>query len=200
VSEHAKDPKIAAREANILGHPPRVAPRQDLTEEERSIIPTPEGYANAKPAMKEMLLHNVPFVRAYKDIMTYFLMHGALPLRDREILILRVAWLRQIPFVWGEHVKHGKRAGMTSEEIERVTQGSQAPGWGEHDRALVRSVEELIDDAMISDATWATLAKTLSPGLLVELVGCVGQYQALGYLQNSLRVPLFEGNPGLAAR
>jgi alkylhydroperoxidase family enzyme len=195
-----KPESIESREARILGEPTRIAPLQDWTEEMRALVHFPPGYENVRPTMYGILLHNVPFVRAYKDIMGYFLEHGALPLRDRELAILRVAWLCQVPFIWGEHVKHGKKAGLTEAEITRVADGSAASGWNEHDRAVVRAAEELIDDSMISDTTWATLAKTLEPKLLVELIGCVGQYQALGYLQNSLRVPLFEGNPGLSAR
>jgi hypothetical protein len=194
------DPKIAARDADITGKPMRIQPVEEWTDEMRALVDMPPGYEHAKPTMYGILLNNVGFTRAYKDIMTYFLVRGSLPLRDRELAILRVGWVRQIPFVWGEHVRISKETGLTSEEIERVTQGSTAAGWSEHDAAVIRAAEEIMDNAMISDATWAILAKTLSPGLLLELVACVGQYQALGYIQNSLRIPLFEGNPGLTAR
>jgi alkylhydroperoxidase family enzyme len=196
----SRTPDVAAREAQILGQPIRIEPLTDWTEEMRALVHYPPGYANAGPSMYGVLMHNVPFLRAYKDLVVYFLEHGSLPLRDRELAILRTAWLRQIPFVWGEHVKHAKAAGLTSEEIERVTEGSSAPGWSGHDRAVLAAAEELVEDAMISDATWATLARDLDSGRLVELVACVGQYQALGYIQNAVRVPLFAGNPGLSAR
>jgi hypothetical protein len=52
---------------------------------------------------------------------------------------------------------------------------------------------------MISDATWATLAETYDAARLIEVLSLIGQYQALGYIQNSLRIPLWEGNDGLAA-
>jgi alkylhydroperoxidase family enzyme len=120
--------------------------------------------------------------------------------RDQELAILRLAWLTGTPFVWGEHVRIGKKIGMTGEEIERVTLGSQAPGWSPHDAAVLRAVEELHGNAMISDATWAALAETLDAARLVELPILIGQYQALAYLQNSLRVPLWDGNDGLASR
>jgi hypothetical protein len=53
---------------------------------------------------------------------------------------------------------------------------------------------------MISDATWATLAKTLDEGQLVELPVLVGMCQMLGGLTNSVRLPLRPGNEGLSAR
>ena len=195
--------RIQEREASILGKPPRIAPVTELTDEMRALTVPPPGYEQkvAKmPIMFGVLLHNLPLFRRYGGLMTYFLVDGALPLRDRELAVLRVAWLRQIPFVWGEHVAVGHRIGLTTEEIERVTEGSTAKGWSEHERAILGTAEELLENAMISDETWAILTKSLNEKLLVELLALIGQYQALGYIQNSLRIPLFEANPGLSAR
>ncbi|MEI4884324.1 carboxymuconolactone decarboxylase family protein, partial [Klebsiella pneumoniae] len=81
-------------------------------------------------------------------------------------------------------------------EIERVTKGPEAPGWNEHDRALLRAVDELHRDSMISDATWNTLAKTLNEAQMLEVPMLIGQYQAGAYVHNSLRLHLRPGNPG----
>jgi alkylhydroperoxidase family enzyme len=125
---------------------------------------------------------------------------GKLSPRDRELVVLRIGWLCKAPYEWGEHVKIGKRVGLTPEEIERATCGSTAPGWGEHDRAIVRAAEELHEDAMISDETWEVLSRRLDEQQLIELPLLVGQYQGLAYLQNALRLRLIPGNPGLSAR
>lgn len=126
--------------------------------------------------------------------------HGALSPREREMVILRVAWLVRSPFEWGEHVTYGKTLGLTSEEIERITQGSSAPGWSEHDRAVLRGVEELLGDYAVSDETWATLAKTWDEKQLIELPGLVGSYTLTAMLYNSLRFGLLPGNEGFDAR
>lgn len=115
-------------------------------------------------------------------------------------MVLRVAWLWQAPYEWGEHVKLAKAAGITSEEIERVTAGSAAPGWDDHEAALLRAAEELCADAMISDATWAVLAQRLDEQQLFELPVLVGQFTNVAYFQNALRLRLESHNPGLHAR
>ncbi len=120
--------------------------------------------------------------------------------RDRQLAILRTTWLCQAPYAWGEHVKHSTRIGFRSEVIERVTQGSAAPGWNEHERAILRAVEELYEDAMISDATWEILSKCLNEKQLFELPVLVGQFTTVAYFQNALRLRLSEGNSGLRAR
>jgi alkylhydroperoxidase family enzyme len=126
--------------------------------------------------------------------------HGKLPPREREMAILRTAWLERSPFEWGEHVRYGHAHGLTTEEIERITQGSSAQGWNEHDRAVLRGVEELLGDYAVSDATWATLAKTWDEQQLIELPGLVGSYTLTAMLYNSLRFGMVNGNPGFCAR
>jgi alkylhydroperoxidase family enzyme len=156
-------------------------------------------FANLPEIMRTMLRHPELFSRQM-DIGLQLLSRGALPKRDRELVILRVAWLCQAPYEWGEHVHIAKSVGIASEEIERITYGSDASGWSEHERALLRATEELRADALISDATWSTLTKTLDQRQLIELPIVVGQYQTVAYYQNSLRLRLHDGNPGLTAR
>ena len=117
-----------------------------------------------------------------------------------ELLILRVAWLAKSPYEWGEHVKISQRYGVTKEEIARVQQGSVAPGWSEHDAAILRGVEELLGDQCISDATWAELAQSWDEAQLIEFPMMVGQYIATALVQNALRVRLSDGRKGLRER
>ena len=154
---------------------------------------------NLPEIVRTMLRHPALFARQV-DIGIQLLGKGLLPARDRELAILRISWLCQAPYEWGEHSLIAKKLGITSEEIERVTLGSVAPGWSEHDAALLRAAEELHADAMISDATWAILAQRFDDPQLIELPALIGQYQAVAYSQNSLRLRLHDGNLGLNAR
>jgi alkylhydroperoxidase family enzyme len=195
-----------AREALITGRPPRIAPLKssELGKEASESAAALRRAAKAPPSDEvteftaTMLRHPVLYQRHTE--LAFVLYGGALTPRDRELAILRTAWLLQAPYEWGEHVKIGKRVGLTSEEIERVIQGAIAPDWDEHDRAIIRAAEELREDAMISDETWTVLSRKLDEKQLLELPLLVGQYQGLAYLQNSLRFRLLAGNTGLSAR
>jgi len=211
------DDDVQAREALILGHPPRIAPLQpadyppdaySLVKGEHAVAVGPQAAAQsgALDPSRPLSDHTATLMRhpdLYRAQMTYGLqlnLRSLLAPRDRELLILRTGWLCQAPFEWGEHVHIGKRIGLTSEEIERVTQGPEAAGWGEHDRALLRAVDELHFDAMISDATWAVLARRLDERQLIELPCIVGHYHLVAFYQNSLRMRPRPENRGLAAR
>lgn len=49
--------------------------------------------------------------------------------RDRELLILRVGWLRQADFMLGWHTLYARNAGLSEDEIARVAQGPGSSGW-----------------------------------------------------------------------
>lgn len=152
------------------------------------------------PEIVRTMLHHGDLFAVQTDIGIQLLARGALTPRDRELAVLRIGWLCQAPYEWGEHVMVAKKVGISSAEIERITQGSDAAGWTGHERAILRATEELYRDSMISDATWAVLASRLDERQLIELPILVGQYQAVAYYQNSLRLRLHEGNAGLNAR
>ena len=97
--------------------------------------------------------------------------------------------------------KYSLFGALLPEEIERVKEGSGSPAWNREDRAVVCAVDELLDTAMISDATWQVLAERLHEKELIELIILIGQYQVTAYYLNALRIPLREDNPdGLLAR
>jgi alkylhydroperoxidase family enzyme len=126
----------------------------------------------------------------------HVLFKSSLPLRERELLILRIGWLCRAEYEWGQHVVIGKKAGLTDEEIDRVKEGPDAPGWGEFDATLLRAVDELRANAFISDAVWNALAATYNTQQLLDLIFTVGQYNLVSMALNTLGVRLDEGVAG----
>jgi alkylhydroperoxidase family enzyme len=110
--------------------------------------------------------------------------------RRRELLVLRVAAVRQADYEWAQHVVLAGDAGLGPAEIERVAEGPAAAGWSPLERALLAAVDELLSDAMITDATWAVLADELSEHQLMDLVFTVGAYEVLAMAFRSFGVPL----------
>jgi len=124
------------------------------------------------------------------------LRESTLPPRDREILILRIGWLCRSEYEFGQHTLVGKSAGLTPEEITRITKGPNAPGWDPFDATLIRAVDELQSDAFITDATWNALAKRYNQQQLMDVVMTVGQYNLVSMLLNTFGVQLDQGVPG----
>jgi alkylhydroperoxidase family enzyme len=199
------------REELILGKPPRIQPMgvdeiaDAALESIRNIRratgnPHPAVSAADVPEVIRTLLRHPGLYERVAAVSMQLLGGGVLAARDRELLILRTAWLWQAPYEWGEHVRVAKRCGLTTEEVERVTRGSSSSGWGEYEQALLRAAEELHATAMISDRTWEVLSRRLDERQLFELTIVVGQFTTVAYFQNSLRMRLAPDNIGLAAR
>ena len=196
---------IAARHAHVLGEGPRVAaiPNEDVAPETFALINQVRAGAGAAPTtvmpeyMRTIIKHPALF-RAHME-MGDVVFQGCIPKRERELAVLRIGWLSRAPYEWGQHVIIAKRLNMTTEEIRRVTEGSSAPGWTDHEAAILRGVEELLADQALSDKTWDTLAATWNEQQLIEYLMMVGHYVAAAFVQNSLRIRLAEGNPGMTA-
>ncbi|MEQ1888026.1 MAG: carboxymuconolactone decarboxylase family protein [Alphaproteobacteria bacterium] len=121
---------------------------------------------------------------------------NTLPPREREILILRIGWLCEAEYEWGQHVVFGRAVGLTDEEIARIKLGPDAPGWSEHDALLLRATDDLRKDACVSDAVWNGLAKRYNTQQLMDVVFTVGQYNLVSMALNSFGVQLDEGVKG----
>jgi alkylhydroperoxidase family enzyme len=126
----------------------------------------------------------------------HILNKSTLPPRERELLILRVGWLCRAEYEWGQHVVIGKKAGITDDEIDRIKEGPDAPGWSEFDATLLRAVDELRAQAFISDAVWNALAASYDTRQLLDLIFTVGQYNLVSMALNTLGVRLDEGVAG----
>ncbi len=125
------------------------------------------------------------------------LLVGKLPARDRELLILRTGWHCRSEYEWGQHVLIARAAGITDEEIGRVTRGPDAEGWDTFERVLLTAADELHADARITDATWAALAERYDERQLIEVPMLIGHYHMVAFTLNSLGVQREEGVPGL---
>lgn len=110
--------------------------------------------------------------------------------RQRELLILRVAAVRQSAYEWAQHVVLAGDAGMSADEIARVADASGAAEWSDLERAMLAAVDELIEDATIGDDTWAVLARELDHRQLMDLVFTVGAYDLLAMAFRSFGVEL----------
>lgn len=197
----------AKRQQQIVGHPPRIAPLkpEQLGDEAKAIVTRIRQAAGAPstgdvPEYVATFLKHPSLYEKHVALGTELLGNASLRIRDRELAVLRTGWLLGAPYEWGEHVAIGKRAGLTSAEIERIVEGSRAAGWSPQDRAILQAAEELREEAMISGSTWAELAAFLDEKQLIELVYVIGNYTKVAYFQNALRLRLQKDNTGLQAR
>jgi alkylhydroperoxidase family enzyme len=143
------------------------------------------------------LAHHPKLMKRWIVFGAHVLGKSTLSARDRELLILRTGWKCRSPYEWGQHVVIARASGITDDEIQRVAEGPDAPGWDPFDAALLRAADELHDDSMITDATYAALADRYDTQQLLDLVFAVGQYHLVSMALNTFRVERDDGATGV---
>jgi alkylhydroperoxidase family enzyme len=118
---------------------------------------------------------------------------GTLPPRDRELMIMRTAWLCGSTYEWGQHHRISLGVGLRADELDHVPDIDHE-SWNAHDRTLLRAVDELVHAKQISKATWDLLAVTYDERQLIELLMVIGAYVMIAGFLNSVEV---EPEPGV---
>jgi 4-carboxymuconolactone decarboxylase len=159
-----------------------------------------KGWNEGKPVLGTNLLctqlRHPALAKAFLAFNAHFFYSSKLAARVREVLILRIAWLRHAEYEYVAHVALGKRAGLTDAEIELLQIGPNAAGLTANDADLVRAVDELKAEARISPRTWAALSQVFDSHQLLELIFIVGCYETLAMALNSCLVQM-DGTAGL---
>ena len=175
---------------------PRV--EKPWTDAERAILESRASDDGRVLGVWSTCAQSAELCEAWLTFTDYILRDSTLPLRDRELLILRIGWLNGGAYEWSAHLGVARRAGLTEEELRRIVDGPEAEGWNEWDAAVLRVADELHDEALVSDDTWATLFERYDQRQIMEAIFTVGQYNLVAMWLNSFGVQLepgFEGFP-----
>lgn len=137
-----------------------------------------------------LFAHHPELAQAFFTFNGHLLLASTLSVRDRELVVLRVASLRDAPYEWAQHQVIAGDAGIDPAEVARVRFGPDAPGWSTLDAALLRAVDELVQDAGLTQPTWATLSASYKTEQLLDLVFTIGAYDLLAMVFNTFGVQL----------
>lgn len=140
-----------------------------------------------------VLLHHPALAKAFLTFNNHVAIASTLTKRTRELLILRISWLRRSEYEFVQHVVLGRNAGLTEAELARVQVGPDAPGWDPVDADLLRAADELHADARILDATWQRLGTHFDRQQLMDMVFVVGCYDILAMVFKTFGVQLEPG-------
>ena len=144
------------------------------------------------------LEHNPDLARGFLKLGGHLLGGGILPAREREIVILRTGSRGGSEYEFGQHTRIGREAGLTDDEITRLAH-DRPESWSDDDEALIALVDELCDDDVVSEGTWARLGARWTDAQLLELLVLAGYYRLVCGMLNSVGVALEPATPGWPA-
>lgn len=120
-----------------------------------------------------------------------------LPMRLREITILRVTANNNCEYEWGVHVTaFSAHVKLTDAQI-RATRLSdhRAPCWSSEEALLIKAVDDLCESGKVQDDTYAEFQKTWSLEQQLEILALCGTYHTVSFVANTSRI----GNEDFAA-
>lgn len=138
------------------------------------------------------LAYHPELAKAFFTFNGHLLSATSLTPRQRELLILRTAVLRQSEYEWAQHVVIAGDVGISRAEVAQIAWGPDSTLWSDADAALLRAAGELVADGVIGDATWAVLTEHLSTQQILDVIFTVGAYETLGWMLRSFGIALDE--------
>jgi alkylhydroperoxidase family enzyme len=115
---------------------------------------------------------------------------GALSMRERELLILRVSHRCDCDYEWSVHVAgFADAAGLAEADRRATLQPTAEAPLSRRERLMLAAADELVDARKLTSATTAALRHSLVPAEIVELIALVGRYMWVSMIANTAALP-----------
>ncbi|AFT71913.1 Carboxymuconolactone decarboxylase [Alloalcanivorax dieselolei B5] len=113
-----------------------------------------------------------------------------LPLRQREIVILRTTAHHRCEYEWGVHARvFAKAAGLDEAQLVATRHGTaEAPCWTEQEQALIRVVDELHDEGKLSEEAHSLFVRHWETEQQLEVLALCGFYSTVSFIANTARL------------
>ncbi|MFC9659655.1 carboxymuconolactone decarboxylase family protein [Nocardia sp. NPDC127606] len=177
-------PRLAPLPVHEWDEPTRAMLRGHVKTADQYLSGAPD--APAMPGILGVLAHHTELAGAWLAYNGLLLDRPLLDPRDRELVILRVAWRSESDYEWAQHVRMARALGVTDEQVEAVRLGPQAPVWSLVQRSLMAMTDQLLDQHRVDDTTWALLERHFDKRQLLELLFVAGSYLCLAMVLNSV--------------
>lgn len=118
----------------------------------------------------------------------HLLADNTMPVRLRQIAIMRTAWVRSCVYMWSSHLRMSVKLGLSREDFEAIKAGAGSPHWSEFERILVTAVDRLCDRSDMDQATWDRLSAQFDRRQMLDLLFTVGAYVMIAMAMNAIRI------------
>jgi 4-carboxymuconolactone decarboxylase len=171
--------------------PPRISPPGVYDETQLAELAKAPHRPDGEPLNAfATLAHRPELMRRVNALGGYFPRSSQLPVRTREIAILRVAGTLDCAYELHHHGALALQAGLTQAEVQAAADAAIAHAWTAPERQILELTDALTAHTPVDDATWVALDGVLDDGQRLELLVLVGFYAMLAGVFNAVGVEL----------
>lgn len=150
-----------------------------------------------QPAMNfhKTMAHNSRTLKEWIGFGNHILFDNLLEMRQKEIVILRVAANLDCAYEWGAHRRFSIAEGvLTPEEADRLAFPLDPAQWTPREAALIQATDDIRADGAIGDAAWRALLQSgFTAAHFIDLIYLVGEFVMVANFMKSFRIPLEDG-------
>src|SRR5262249_17807052 len=126
---------------------PRIEPltEEEMDAETRAVWDEQDISSTGSASLIRTWIWNLELMGIRSPFVKYVKNSTRLPIRHREIAIMRTAWNTGCDYIWARHSDIGSSYGLTAEELEHVAAGPEHEAWTPEEAAVLRAMDELHD-------------------------------------------------------
>jgi len=98
-----------------------------------------------------------------------------------------------VEFMFAIHAQAAAQHGIDRSIVDTIAQGRRPTTLSPQEDAAYDAARELVQEARMSDATWAALRRHFDEAGAIELVAFVGYYTTLAMVLNTAQIEAPEG-------
>jgi alkylhydroperoxidase family enzyme len=163
---------------------------EDFTDETRAFFAQWTGgiFSNAdqNPVLRTFA-HHPQLANAFSPLNIHLLSSNTLPVKQRQIAIMRTAWITKAVYMWSSHLQTSVTCGLSPEMYGPIQRGADDPYFTDFERSVIRATEDLVNDHKISDANWNALMAEWNERQMLDFLFTVGCYVMVAGVMRSTR-------------
>jgi uncharacterized peroxidase-related enzyme len=114
---------------------------------------------------------------------------GTVPLRLKELVIVRTSQLNRCDYCLGSHTQICLKLGWTSEQLNHLADYPQRDDFSPAEKAALRLAEQMtLDSTHIADEEFEALRAHYDEGEIVEIMAAIGLFNYFNRFNNALQL------------
>lgn len=166
---------------------PQVCP-EEITDEISAFLAKWTGgifqNADSNPVLLTFA-HHPRLADLFSELNIHLLSTNTMPVKQRQIAIMRTAWICKATYMWSSHLNTSVRCGLEPDMFEPIKIGAESPYFTEFERAVISATDELVNDHMVSDAHWRALTEQWNNQQMLDFLFTVGAYTTVAGVMRS---------------
>lgn len=131
--------------------------------------------ADQNPVLRTFA-HHPALADAFSQFQVHVLTANTLPVKLRQIAIMRTAWITRATYMWSSHLNTSRLCGLSDEMYGPIQRGAEDPYFSEFERSVIRATEDVVRDHEVSDANWRALRAEWNEQQMLDFLFTVGCY------------------------